>query len=52
VDIKGVEICQTPKIGLEQAFYIAQADIHYGMLLEEVPVGTTSQVAFLRDAFL
>ncbi|GCL44793.1 glycosyltransferase family 2 protein [Microcystis aeruginosa] len=52
VDIKGVEICQTPKIGLEQAFYIAQADIHYGMLLEEVPFGTTSQVAFLRDAFL
>ena len=52
VDIGGKIIRQTRIIGPGKAFYIPQADIHYGMLLDQVPFGTTSQVAFLKEAFL
>jgi glycosyltransferase involved in cell wall biosynthesis len=38
--------------GPRKSFYIPQADIHYGMLLEQVRFGTPIQVAFRRDAFL
>ncbi|MFY7885918.1 MAG: glycosyltransferase family 2 protein [Dolichospermum sp.] len=51
VDIEGVEICQTPKIGTGKAVYISQSDIHYGMLLDQLPLGTPSQVAFARNTF-
>lgn len=52
VDSNGVELSRTPKTGPGLAFYIPQADIHYGMLLELVPFGTPVQVACRRDAFL
>ena len=46
------ELSQTSPTGPGKVFYIPQADIHYGMLLEVVPFGTPAQVAFQRDAFL
>jgi glycosyltransferase involved in cell wall biosynthesis len=52
VDTNGTEISRTRQVGPGWAFYIPQADIHYGMLLELVPFGTPIQVAFRRDAFL
>lgn len=52
VDADEREISRTPHFGPGLAFYIAQADIHYGMLLELVPFGTPAQVACRRDAFL
>lgn len=52
VDTNEVEISRTRQTGPGTAFYIPQADIHYGMLLELVPFGTPIQVAFRRDAFL
>ncbi|MBW4644159.1 MAG: glycosyltransferase [Goleter apudmare HA4340-LM2] len=52
VDSNEVEISRTPQLGPGLAFYIAQADIHYGMLLELVPFGTPVQVACDRQAFL
>ncbi|MGB3513461.1 MAG: glycosyltransferase family 2 protein [Microcoleaceae cyanobacterium] len=52
VDTNELEISRTRKTGPGTAFYIPQADIHYGMLLELVPFGTPIQVAFRRDAFL
>ncbi len=52
VDEHQVEISRTPITGSGKAFYIPQADIHYGMLLELVPFGTPVQVACRRDAFL
>ncbi|MGB3637663.1 MAG: glycosyltransferase family 2 protein [Rivularia sp. (in: cyanobacteria)] len=47
-----VEISRTPVLGPGEAFYIPQADIHYGMLLERLPFGTPVQVACNREAFL
>lgn len=47
-----VEIGRTPVFGPGLAFYIPQADIHYGMLLERLPFGTPVQVACTREAFL
>ncbi len=47
-----VEISRTPVLGPGEAFYIPQADIHYGMLLEKLPFGTPVQVACTREAFL
>lgn len=38
--------------GPGRLFYIPQAAIHYGMLLEQVPFGTPIQVAVQRQAFL
>ncbi|WP_017653815.1 glycosyltransferase family 2 protein [Fortiea contorta] len=52
VDGNQVELSRTPKLGTGLAFYIPQADIHYGMLLELVPFGTPVQVACKREAFL
>lgn len=52
VDQNEVELSLTPRFGPGLAFYIPQADIHYGMLLELVPFGTPVQVACRRDAFL
>ncbi|NEP16552.1 MAG: glycosyltransferase [Leptolyngbya sp. SIO4C1] len=52
VDTEGQELSRTPPTGPGRVFYIPQADIHYGMLLEVVPFGTPIQVAVRRDAFL
>jgi glycosyltransferase involved in cell wall biosynthesis len=52
VDINQTEISRTRQLSSSPAFYIAQEDIHYGMLLEKVPFGTPVQVAFRRDAFI
>ncbi|MBW4560361.1 MAG: glycosyltransferase [Mojavia pulchra JT2-VF2] len=52
VDSNEVELSQTPQFGPGLAFYIPQADIHYGMLLELVPFGTPVQVACCRKTFL
>lgn len=52
VDVNGTPIGRPRQIGARKVFYIPQADIHYGMLLEQVPFGTTSQVAFSRNVFL
>ncbi len=52
VNAEGTELSRTPTTGPGQIFYIPQADIHYGMLLEVVPFGTPIQVAVRRDAFL
>ena len=52
VDQQEQEISRSQKVGLDQTIYIAQEDIHYGMLLEQVPFGTPVQIAFRRDAFL
>mgnify|MGYP001794145774 CR=1 FL=1 len=46
-----VEVSRTPVLGPGLAFYIPQADIHYGMLLERLPFGTPVQVACTREAF-
>ena len=52
VDEQEIEISRTRKTGPGKVFYIPQEDIHYGMLMEQVPFGTPVQVAFSRDAFL
>ncbi len=52
VDTEERELSRTPSTGPGEVFYIPQADIHYGMLLEVVPFGTPIQVAVRRDAFL
>jgi glycosyltransferase involved in cell wall biosynthesis len=52
VNSAGTELSRTPAAGPGEIFYIPQADIHYGMLLEVVPFGTPIQVAVRRDAFL
>lgn len=52
VNEQQVEVGRTPQVGPGLAFYVPQADIHYGMLLELLPFGTPVQVACRRDAFL
>lgn len=52
VNAEGKQLSLTPTTGPGEVFYIPQADIHYGMLLEVVPFGTPIQVAVRRDAFL
>jgi len=52
VDVNQYEISRTRKAGPGKIFYIPQEDIHYGMLIEQIPFGTPIQVAFRRDAFL
>ncbi|EGJ29706.1 MULTISPECIES: glycosyltransferase family A protein [Moorena] len=52
VNTLGVELSITRRVGSPPRLYIAQEDIHYGMLLEMVPFGTPAQVAFSRDGFL
>jgi glycosyltransferase involved in cell wall biosynthesis len=48
----GDELSRTPQLGPGLAYYIPQADIHYGMLLEILPFGTPVQVACDRSFFL
>lgn len=52
VDSAGREIGRTPVSGPGWAYFIPQADIHYGMLLDIVPFGTPVQVAFRKDVAL
>lgn len=52
IDANEVELSRTRKTGPGKVFYIPQEDIHYGMLIDQVPFGTPVQVAFSRDAFL
>lgn len=52
VDTDEKALSLTAPTGPSTVFYIPQADIHYGMLLETVPFGTPIQVAVRRDAFL
>ncbi|MEB3281856.1 MAG: glycosyltransferase family 2 protein [Lyngbya sp.] len=52
VNPNGQELSRTRILGPGKAFYIPQEDIHYGMLLEQVPFGTPVQVAYRRDAFI
>lgn len=52
VDMNGSEVSRTDRVGAGKACYIAQEDIHYGMLLEVVPFGTPVQVSFKKEAFL
>jgi len=51
VDSSETELSRTPQISPGLAFYIPQADIHYGMLLDMLPFGTPVQVACSRAAF-
>lgn len=52
VDDNEVELSKTTISGPGEVFYVPQADIHYGMLLEQIPFGTPIQVAVRRDALL
>ncbi len=46
------QLSLTRRVGSSELCYVPQADIHYGMLLEQIPFGTPVQVAFRREAFL
>lgn len=52
VNENGQELSRTQPNGPGKVFYVPQEDIHYGMLLDQVPFGTPVQVAFQREAFL
>jgi glycosyltransferase involved in cell wall biosynthesis len=52
VDGEGVEIRRTRRVGPEDTLFVPQADIHYRMLLENLPFGTPAQVMFDREAFV
>jgi glycosyltransferase involved in cell wall biosynthesis len=52
VDPEGKELSRTRLTGPGKAYYIPQEDIHYGMLLEQVPFGTPVQVAYSKAAFV
>lgn len=52
VNDRGQELSRTRPVGLGKACYVSQEDIHYGMLLEQLPFGTPIQVAFRKDAFI
>jgi glycosyltransferase involved in cell wall biosynthesis len=52
VDANEQELSRSAPTGPGHIFYIPQADVHYGMLLEVVPFGTPIQVAVKREAFL
>jgi len=52
VDETGQELSRTAAPGPGQVFYVPQAAIHYGMVLELVPFGTPVQVAAQRQALL
>lgn len=51
VNLQGQELSRTSHPGRVPRFYIPQGDIHYGMLLEQIPFGTPAQVAVERQAF-
>ncbi|MBE9126520.1 MULTISPECIES: glycosyltransferase family 2 protein [unclassified Coleofasciculus] len=52
VKASGTEVSCTQSVGAGKAFYVLQEDIHYRMLLEQLPFGTPVQVAFRKNAFL
>jgi GT2 family glycosyltransferase len=52
VDARERELRRSLPFGPGHSFYIPQALVHYGMLLDLVPYGTPVQVAARRDAFL
>ena len=52
VDANEQEFSRTEPHGPGKVFYVPQEDIHYGMLLEQVPFGTPVQVAFKKEAFV
>ncbi len=52
VDPEEQELSRTRITGPGKVFYIPQEDIHYGMLLEQVPFGTPVQVAYCKDSFI
>jgi glycosyltransferase involved in cell wall biosynthesis len=52
VDKNEQQLSITRKYGREEVFYIAQEDIHYGMLFDSIPFGTTIQIAFTKAAFI
>jgi GT2 family glycosyltransferase len=52
VDENGTEVSCTQAVGTVPVFYVSQEDIHYGMLLEQLPFGTPVQVAFKKEAFI
>ncbi|NJL02804.1 MAG: glycosyltransferase [Spirulinaceae cyanobacterium SM2_1_0] len=52
VDEQEQQLSLTDCVGAGEICYVPQADIHRGMLLEQIPFGTPVQVAFRRDAFL
>jgi glycosyltransferase involved in cell wall biosynthesis len=51
IDIEGRLLGRTATVGSGLLSLIPQADIHYGMLLEQIPFGTPVQVAVSRKAF-
>jgi glycosyltransferase involved in cell wall biosynthesis len=46
------ELRRTRSFSTEFILYVPQADIHYKMLLDQLPFGTSSQVAFQKEAFV
>ncbi|MBW4520566.1 MAG: glycosyltransferase [Scytolyngbya sp. HA4215-MV1] len=52
VNVEGKELGRTCCFGAESVICVPQKEIHYGMLLEQLPFGTSSQVAFRKDAFV
>ncbi|MEM6714564.1 MAG: glycosyltransferase family 2 protein [Cyanobacteria bacterium P01_C01_bin.147] len=51
VDEQEEELRRRGTIGPSEIFFVPQKAVHYGMLLEQVPIGTPAQVAARRDAF-
>ncbi|MEQ9668756.1 glycosyltransferase family 2 protein [Coleofasciculus sp. G2-EDA-02] len=51
VNEKGREVTRTQPINDAPIDYVPQSEIHYRMLLEQLPFGTPVQVAFRKDAF-
>ncbi|MGL5084023.1 MAG: glycosyltransferase family 2 protein [Microcoleaceae cyanobacterium] len=52
VNPQGQELSRTRIFGPGNSFYTPQEDIHFGMLLDQLPFGTPVQVAYCKDAFL
>lgn len=52
VNEEGQDVSRTQPISNAPIDYIPQSEIHYRMLLEQLPFGTPIQVAFRKDAFV
>ncbi|MEQ8974625.1 MAG: glycosyltransferase family 2 protein [Coleofasciculus sp. C1-SOL-03] len=52
VSANGQELSRTQPISNAAVDYVPQSEIHYRMLLEQLPFGTPVQVAFRKDAFV
>lgn len=52
VNENGREVSRTQPISDRNIDYVPQSDVHYRMLLEQLPFGTPVQVAFRKDAFV